>query len=100
MQKQMNEKYNPSDFEDELYKNWNEKVYFHADVDKTKIPYTIVIPPPNITGKLHMGQALVNTLQDILIRYKKLRGFNTLWIPGTAHASIATEVKIVEKLRE
>ena len=100
MQKQMNEKYNPSDFEDELYKNWNEKGYFHADVDKTKIPYTIVIPPPNITGKLHMGHALVNTLQDILIRYKKLRGFNTLWIPGTDHASIATEVKIVEKLRE
>ena len=100
MQKQMNEKYNPSDFEDELYKNWNEKGYFHAVVDKTKTPYTIVIPPPNITGKLHMGHALVNTLQDILIRYKKLNGFNTLWIPGTDHASIATEVKIVEKLRE
>ena len=100
MEKKMNEKYNPSDFEDELYKNWNESGYFHAEVDKSKIPYTIVIPPPNITGKLHMGHALVNTLQDILIRYKKLNGFNTLWIPGTDHASIATEVKIVEKLRQ
>ena len=100
MEKKMNEKYNPSDFEDELYKNWNDKGYFTPVIDKTKTPYTIVIPPPNITGKLHMGHALVNTLQDILIRYKKLRGYNTLWIPGTDHASIATEVKIVEKLRE
>ncbi|MGN1299440.1 MAG: valine--tRNA ligase [Candidatus Scatovivens sp.] len=100
MEKKMNEKYNPSDFEDELYKNWNEKGYFTPVIDKTKTPYTIVIPPPNITGKLHMGHALVNTLQDILIRYKKIRGYNTLWIPGTDHASIATEAKIVEKLRE
>ena len=96
----MLDKYNPSEFEEELYKNWNEKGYFRAEVDKTKTPYTIVIPPPNVTGKLHMGHALVMTLQDILIRYKKLRGFNTLWIPGTDHAAIATEVKVVEKLKK
>ena len=91
--------YNPSEFEGELYKGWNEKGYFTPTIDKTKTPYTIVIPPPNVTGKLHMGHALVMTLQDILIRYKKLRGYNTLWIPGTDHAAIATEVKVVEKLR-
>lgn len=96
----MNKKYEPKDFEERIYKQWNEKGYFTPVVDRTKTPYTIVIPPPNITGKLHMGHALVNTLQDILIRYKKLRGFNTLWIPGTDHASIATEVKIVDKLRQ
>ncbi len=96
----MNNKYEPKEFEEKIYDNWNKKGYFTAKVDKTKTPYTIVIPPPNITGKLHMGHALVNTLQDILIRYKKLNGFNTLWIPGTDHASIATEVKVVEKLRE
>lgn len=93
-------KYEPSEFEEELYKNWNEKGYFTPVVDRTKTPYTIVIPPPNVTGKLHMGHALVMTLQDILIRYKKLRGFNTLWIPGTDHAAIATEVKVVEKLKK
>ena len=92
--------YNPSEFEEEIYKNWNENKYFTPVVDKTKVPYTIVIPPPNVTGKLHMGHALVMTLQDILIRYKKLRGLNTLWIPGTDHAAIATEVKVVEKLRK
>ena len=96
----LNDKYIPEEFEEELYKNWNEKGYFTPVVDKTKVPYTIVIPPPNVTGKLHMGHALVMTLQDILIRYKKLRGFNTLWIPGTDHAAIATEVKVVEKLRK
>ncbi|MCI8397209.1 MAG: valine--tRNA ligase [Clostridia bacterium] len=93
-------RYEPSEFEEELYKNWNEKGYFTPVVDKTKTPYTIVIPPPNVTGKLHMGHALVMTLQDILIRYKKLRGFNTLWIPGTDHSAIATEVKVVEKLKK
>ena len=92
--------YIPSEFEEKLYKEWNEKGYFTPVIDKTKTPYTIVIPPPNVTGKLHMGHALVMTLQDILIRYKKLRGFNTLWIPGTDHAAIATEVKVVEKLRK
>ena len=96
----MLDKYNPSEFEEELYKGWNEKGYFTPEVDKTKTPYTIVIPPPNVTGKLHMGHALVMTLQDILIRYKKMRGFNTLWIPGTDHAAIATEVKVVEKLKK
>ncbi len=92
--------YDPKEFEEKLYNEWNEKGYFTPVVDKTKTPYTIVIPPPNVTGKLHMGHALVMTLQDILIRYKKLRGFNTLWIPGTDHSAIATEVKVVEKLRK
>ena len=92
-------KFEPQTFEEEIYKNWNEKDYFKPSDDKTKKPYTIVIPPPNITGKLHMGHALDNTLQDILIRYKRMQGFNTLWVPGTDHASIATEAKIVEKLK-
>ena len=92
-------KFEPQTFEEEIYKNWNEKVYFKPSNDKTKKPYTIVIPPPNITGKLHMGHALDETLQDILIRYKRMQGFNTLWVPGTDHASIATEAKIVEKLK-
>jgi len=93
------EQYKPEEFEEKLYQSWNEKGYFTPVVDKSRTPYTIVIPPPNVTGKLHMGHALVMTLQDILIRYKKLRGFNTLWIPGTDHSAIATEVKVVEKLR-
>ncbi len=92
-------KYDPKSFEEEIYKNWEENGYFKPSNDKTKKPYTIVIPPPNITGKLHMGHALDNTLQDILIRYKRMNGFNTLWVPGTDHASIATEAKIVEKLK-
>lgn len=96
----MNNKYEPKEFEEKIYEDWNSKGYFTPKVDKSKIPYTIVIPPPNITGKLHMGHALVNTLQDILIRYKRLNGFNTLWIPGTDHASIATEVKVAEQLRK
>lgn len=92
-------KFEPQTFEEEIYKNWNEKGYFKPSDDKTKKLYTIVIPPPNITGKLHMGHALDETLQDILIRYKRMQGFNTLWVPGTDHASIATEAKIVEKLK-
>ena len=92
-------KFEPQTFEEKIYKNWNEKGYFKPSDDKTKKPYTIVIPPPNITGKLHMGHALDETLQDILIRYKRMQGFNTLWVPGTDHASIATEAKIVEKLK-
>ena len=92
--------YDPSTVEERLYKKWMDNGYFHAEVDKEKEPFTIVIPPPNITGQLHMGHALDNTLQDILIRYKRMQGYNTLWMPGTDHASIATEVKIVAKMAE
>ena len=92
--------YDPSTVEERLYKKWMDKGYFHAEVEKDKEPFTIVIPPPNITGQLHMGHALDNTLQDVLIRYKRMQGYNALWMPGTDHASIATEVKIVEKLAE
>ena len=98
--KQLNDKYNPKDFEQEIYENWEKKGYFKAKVDKNKKPYTIVIPPPNITGKLHMGHALDDTLQDILIRYKRMDGYSALWLPGTDHAAIATEAKIVAKLKE
>ncbi|WP_250278195.1 valine--tRNA ligase [[Clostridium] colinum] len=97
MKKELEKNYNPS-IEDRIYKNWLEKKYFHAKVDKNKIPYTIVIPPPNITGHLHMGHALDNTLQDILIRWKRMQGYSALWLPGTDHASISTEVKIIDKL--
>ncbi|NLI89434.1 MAG: valine--tRNA ligase [Epulopiscium sp.] len=92
--------YDPSTVEDRLYKKWMDNGYFHAEVEKDKEPFTIVMPPPNITGQLHMGHALDSTLQDILIRYKRMQGYNALWVPGTDHASIATEVKIVEKLAE
>ncbi len=92
--------YAPKEFEDRIYKNWCDKGYFTAKRDPEKKPYTIVIPPPNITGQLHMGHALDNTLQDILIRYKRMKGFATLWLPGTDHASIATEAKIVEAMRK
>ncbi len=92
--------YDPSAIEGKLYSKWLNKKYFHAEVDRTKKPFTIVIPPPNITGKLHMGHALDNTLQDILIRYKRMQGYNALWQPGTDHASIATEVKIIEELKK
>ena len=91
--------YNPSAIEEKIYDRWLNKKYFHAEVDRSKKPFTIVIPPPNITGKLHMGHALDNTLQDILIRYKRMQGYNALWQPGTDHASIATEVKIIEALK-
>lgn len=91
--------YNPSEFEDKLYKNWVEKGYFHADENSEKEPFTIVIPPPNVTGQLHMGHALDETLQDILIRYKRMQGYNALWIPGTDHAGIATQIKVEENLR-
>ncbi len=96
---QLEKNYNPSAIEDKLYSRWIENKYFHAEVDHSKKPFTIVIPPPNITGQLHMGHALDNTLQDILIRYKRMQGYNALWQPGTDHASIATEVKILEKLK-
>ncbi|MBQ3061727.1 MAG: valine--tRNA ligase [Lachnospiraceae bacterium] len=99
MKKELEKNYNPSEIEDKLYKNWMEKKYFHAKVDKTKKPFTIVIPPPNVTGKLHMGHALDNTMQDILIRYKRMQGYNALWVPGTDHASISTEVKVIDQLK-
>ena len=100
MAKELEKQYNPSQFEDRTYKFWLDGKYFHADVNSEKEPYTIVIPPPNITGQLHMGHALDNTLQDILIRYHRMNGYNTLWLPGTDHASIATEAKIVEAMRK
>ena len=92
--------YSPSEFETRIYQNWCEKGYFTPTVDHSKPHYSIVIPPPNITGQLHMGHALDNTLQDILIRYKRMSGYSTLWLPGTDHASIATEAKIVEAMRK
>jgi len=92
--------YDPRGIEDRIYRKWLEKKYFHAEVDKTKVPFTVVIPPPNITGQLHMGHALDNTMQDILIRYKRMQGYNALWQPGTDHASISTEVKIIEALKK
>ena len=93
-------KYEPQNFEDELYKNWEKRNYFLSSVDYKKEPYTVVMPPPNITGVLHMGHAMDNTMQDILIRYKRAKGFNALWVPGIDHAAIATEAKIVAKLKE
>jgi valyl-tRNA synthetase len=93
-------KYNPKSVEEKIYKMWLENNYFHAVVDENKDPFTIVIPPPNITGQLHMGHALDNTLQDILARYKRMRGYSVLWLPGTDHASIATEAKIVEAMEK
>ena len=98
--KELNKTYNPSEFEERIYKGWCDGKYFTPIIDKTKPSYTIVIPPPNITGQLHMGHALDNTLQDILIRYKRMNGYCTLWLPGTDHASIATEAKIVEAMRK
>ena len=100
MSKELAKTYDPKGIEDRLYEKWLEKKYFHAEADHTKKPFTIVIPPPNITGQLHMGHALDNTMQDILIRFKRMQGYNALWQPGTDHASIATEVKIIEKLKE
>ncbi len=86
--------------EDRLYKKWEDNGYFHAEADRSKKPFTIVMPPPNITGQLHMGHALDNTMQDILTRYKRMQGYNALWQPGTDHASIATEVKVIQSLKE
>ena len=97
---EMSKTYNPQEFEKRIYDEWTKKGYFRAEADEKKVPFTIVIPPPNITGQLHMGHALNNTLQDIIIRFKRMQGFATLWLPGTDHASIATEVKIVEQMKE
>ena len=98
--KELAKTYDPKGLEDRLYKKWEENGYFHAEVDRSKKPFTIVMPPPNITGQLHMGHALDNTLQDCLTRFKRMQGYSALWLPGTDHASIATEVKVVEKLAE
>lgn len=100
MSKQLEKTYDPKAIESKLYEQWCEKKYFHAEVDRSKEPFTIVMPPPNITGKLHMGHAVDNTLQDILIRYKRMQGYNALWIPGTDHAAISTEVKVTNQLKE
>lgn len=100
MKKELQKVYDPKEFEDKIYQFWMENQYFKAEVDSKKEPYTIVIPPPNITGKLHMGHALDETLQDILIRYKRMQGYSALWVPGTDHASIATEAKIVEAMKK
>ncbi|MBE6688164.1 MAG: valine--tRNA ligase [Ruminococcaceae bacterium] len=99
MAKELNKVYNPKDFEDRLYAEWTEKGYFTPSEDHTKKPFSIVIPPPNVTGQLHMGHALNNTLQDIIIRTKRMQGYNALWVPGTDHAGIATQIKVEEDLR-
>ncbi len=100
MAKELEKNYNPSEIEGRLYQKWLDNKYFHAEVNEDKKPFTIVMPPPNITGQLHMGHALDNTLQDILIRFKRMQGYEALWVPGTDHASIATEAKIVEAMRK
>ena len=96
---EMSKTYNPQEFEEKLYENWLKIGCFEAKVDKKKEPFTIVIPPPNITGQLHMGHALNDTIQDVIVRFKRMQGYSTLWLPGTDHASIATEVKIVDKMK-
>ena len=98
--KELEKTYNPADIEDRLYQKWLDGKYFHAEVNRSKKPFTIVMPPPNITGQLHMGHALDNTMQDILIRYKRMQGYEALWQPGTDHAAIATEVKVIDKLKK
>ncbi len=98
--RELEKTYNPAAIEDRLYEKWLEKKYFHAKVDRSKKPFTIVMPPPNVTGQLHMGHALDNTMQDILIRYKRMQGYEALWQPGTDHAAIATEIKVINKLKE
>ena len=100
MRKELAKTYDPKGIEDRIYQKWLDKKYFHAEADRSKKPFTIVMPPPNVTGQLHMGHALDNTMQDILIRYKRMQGYNALWQPGTDHAAIATEVKVIEKLKE
>jgi valyl-tRNA synthetase len=97
---ELSKTYNPKEIEGKLYNRWLENKYFHATIDENRQPFTIVMPPPNVTGELHMGHALNNTIQDILIRYKRMEGYNTLWVPGTDHAAIATEVKVIDRLRE
>ena len=92
-------KYNPKEFEEKLYQRWEEKGYFKPSMDKNKEPYCIMMPPPNVTGKLHMGHALDGTIQDVLIRFKRMQGYDCLWLPGSDHAAISTEMKVVQKLK-
>ena len=99
MRRELDKTYDPAQVESRIYQFWLDGGYFHAEVNPDKKPFTIVIPPPNITGKLHMGHALDETIQDVLIRMKRMQGYEALWMPGTDHASIATEVKIVENMR-
>ena len=99
MEKNLAKTYDPKDFEDRIYEMWESNGAFHAEVDPDKKPFTIVMPPPNITGQLHMGHALDQTLQDVLTRFKRLQGYSALWLPGSDHASIATEVKVVDRIR-
>ena len=99
MKEILNRKFNPKEFEDDMYKKWEEKGFFKPSMDKNAESYAIMMPPPNVTGKLHMGHALDGTIQDILIRFKRMQGYNVLWVPGTDHASISTEMKVVEKLK-
>ena len=96
----LNDKFNPKDFEERIYENWEKNGYFKPSGDKSKKTFCIMMPPPNVTGKLHMGHALDGTIQDILIRFKRMQGFDTLWLPGSDHASISTEMKVVQKLKE
>ena len=100
MSRELAKTYDPSDMEGRLYEKWEKSGYFHAEVDRSRKPFTIVMPPPNITGQLHMGHALDNTMQDILIRWKRMQGYEALWQPGTDHAAIATEVKVTDHLRQ
>ena len=100
MRKELSKTYNPKDFEERIYKDWEEKGYFHAEIDPKKKPFTIVMPPPNITGQLHLGHAFDSTLQDTLIRWRRMQGYSALWLPGTDHASIATEAKIVAAMKK
>ena len=96
--KELAKQYDPSQVEDRIYQFWQDGGYFHTKIDRSKKPYTIVMPPPNVTGQLHMGHAVDNTMQDILIRQKRMQGYAALWVPGTDHASIATEAKVVEAM--
>ena len=100
MRKELSKTYNPKEFEERIYKDWEEKGYFHAEIDPKKKPFTIVMPPPNITGQLHLGHAFDSTLQDTLIRWRRMQGYSALWLPGTDHASIATEAKIVAAMKK
>ena len=97
MPKELAKQYAPQGTEDRIYQNWCDKGYFHTQIDRSKKPFTIVMPPPNVTGQLHMGHAMDETWQDILTRYKRMQGYAALWVPGTDHASIATEAKVVAK---